>query len=140
WLFQPIWPAVRTIELMLISAGAAIMAHGVVLACGSVVGFSLALTGGGGSTLAVPLLLFVVGVQDAHLAIGTSALAVSLNAYANLVPHARAGHVRWRAGILFTFAGVLGALLASEVGKLVNGRALIGLFAVLMMVVAVVML
>ncbi|HXS05111.1 MAG TPA: TSUP family transporter, partial [Rhodanobacter sp.] len=61
--------------------------------CGSAVGFSLALIGGGGSILAVPLLLYVVGLHDPHLAIGTSALVVSFNAFANLIPHARAGHV-----------------------------------------------
>lgn len=108
--------------------------------CGSVVGFSLALTGGGGSTLAVPLLLYVVGVADPHLAIGTSALAVSVNAYVNLIPHARAGNVHWRLGLWFTIAGLVGALLASELGKLVNGTMLMTLFAVLMIVVALAML
>ena len=44
---------------------------------GSAVGFSLGLIGGGGSILAVPLLLYVVGISDAHVAIGTSALAVA---------------------------------------------------------------
>src|SRR5699024_4549189 len=87
-----------------------------------------------------PLLLYVVGVPNAHLAIGTSALAVAVNAYANLIPHARAGHVHWRAGIVFTVAGVVGAFLASELGKLVNGEVLIELFAGLMIVVALVML
>lgn len=118
----------------------ALLAHVLPLLCGGIVGFALALTGGGGSTLAVPLLLYVVGVPNAHLAIGTSALAVAVNAYANLVVHARAGHVRWRAGVLFTIAGVIGALLASELGKLVDGQALIGLFAGLMIVVALMML
>ena len=41
---------------------------------GGAVGFSLGLIGGGGSILAVPLLLYVVGIGDAHVAIGTSAL------------------------------------------------------------------
>lgn len=118
----------------------ALLAQLLPLLCGAIVGFALALTGGGGSTLAVPLLLYVVGVQNAHLAIGTSALAVAVNAYANLVPHARAGHVRWRAGVLFSVAGVVGALLASELGKWVNGQTLIGLFAGLMIVVALMML
>lgn len=108
--------------------------------CGGFVGFSLALTGGGGSILAVPLLLYVVGMRDAHLAIGTSALAVAVNAYANLVPHARAGHVRWREGIVFTVAGIIGAFIGSELGKLVDGRHLLVLFALLMIVVAVLML
>lgn len=38
---------------------------------GGIVGFSLGLIGGGGSVLAVPLLLYVVGVRDPHVAIGT---------------------------------------------------------------------
>jgi hypothetical protein len=110
------------------------------IACGSVVGFSLALIGGGGSILAVPLLLYVVGVHDPHLAIGTSALAVSINAFANLIPHARAGHVRWKAAFTFAAAGVLGAYLGSSIGKAIDGRHLLVLFALLMLVVAALML
>lgn len=110
------------------------------IACGSAVGFSLALIGGGGSILAVPLLLYVVGVRDPHLAIGTSALAVSLNAFANLVPHARAGHVRWKAAFIFAATGVVGAFIGSTIGKAVNGQRLLVLFAILMIVVALLML
>ena len=51
---------------------------------GSAVGLVLALIGGGGSILATPALLYIVGVSNPHMAIGTSALAVSLNAFANL--------------------------------------------------------
>ena len=108
--------------------------------CGSAVGFSLALIGGGGSILATPLLLYVVGVRDPHVAIGTSALAVSANAFANLLPHARAGHVRWRAAFVFAPAGVLGAWLGSTVGKALDGHRLLALFALLMLVVAFLML
>ena len=61
---------------------------------GVIVGFALGLVGGGGSILALPLLLYVVGMPDPHLAIGTSAVAVAVNAFANLVPHARERHVR----------------------------------------------
>ncbi|MGN6738699.1 sulfite exporter TauE/SafE family protein [Dyella sp.] len=110
------------------------------IACGSAVGFSLALIGGGGSILAVPLLLYVVGVHDPHLAIGTSALAVSLNAFANLIPHARAGHVRWKAAFIFAATGVVGAFIGSTIGKAVNGQRLLVLFAILMIVVALLML
>ena len=108
--------------------------------CGSVVGFSLALIGGGGSMLATPLLLYVVGVRDPHVAIGTSAVAVSANAFANLLPHARAGHVRWRAAFVFAAAGVLGAWLGSSAGKAMDGHRLLALFALLMLVVAFLML
>jgi uncharacterized membrane protein YfcA len=110
------------------------------IVCGSAVGFSLALIGGGGSILAVPLLLYVVGVHDPHLAIGTSALAVAVNAFANLIPHARAGHVRWKAAFTFAATGVVGAYIGSTFGKAVNGQHLLVLFALLMLVVAALML
>ncbi len=110
------------------------------IGCGSLVGFSLALIGGGGSILATPLILYVVGVRDPHVAIGTSALAVSANAFANLWPHARAGHVRWKAAFVFAAGGVAGALLGSSLGKAMNGQHLLALFAVLMLVVAFLML
>lgn len=115
-------------------------AGAIAVGSGAFVGFSLALTGGGGSTLAVPLLLYLVGLHNVHLAIGTSALAVAANAYTGLVPHARAGHVHWKSGLLITITGVAGAFLGSEIGKLVSGRNLIVLFAVLMILVALLML
>ena len=108
--------------------------------CGSLVGFSLALIGGGGSILAMPLVLYVAGVHDPHLAIGTSALAVAANAFANLIPHARAGHVRWKAAFTFAATGVVGAYMGSTLGKAVNGQRLLVLFALLMLVVAALML
>jgi uncharacterized membrane protein YfcA len=113
--------------------------HLLAVFCGVLVGASLALIGGGGSILATPLLLYVVGVRDPHLAIGTSALAVSLNAFANLAPHARAGHVHWREASVFGVAGVLGALAGSGLGKWLDGQRLLVLFAALMLVVAVLM-
>lgn len=110
------------------------------LASGSLVGFTLGLVGGGGSILAVPLLVYLVGVENAHVAIGTSAIAVAANAATNLVDHARAGHVKWRCALTFALAGVLGAYGGSTLGKMVDGQKLLALFAVLMMVVAALML
>ncbi len=107
--------------------------------CGALSGFSLGLIGGGGSVLAVPMLIYLVGMSDPHMAIGTSALAVSLSAFVNLVPHARSGHVRWRMAGLFALAGVGGALVGSTLGKLLNGQKLLLLFALVMMLVAVLM-
>ncbi|KAA0686102.1 sulfite exporter TauE/SafE family protein [Azospirillum brasilense] len=107
---------------------------------GSLVGFSLGLIGGGGSILAVPLLLYVVGVPDPHVAIGTSALAVAANAFANLAQHARAGTVKWPCAATFAASGVVGALVGSTVGKAVNGESLLFLFALVMVVVGVSML
>jgi len=110
------------------------------VASGSVVGFSLGLVGGGGSILAVPLLIYVVGVVDPHVAIGTSAIAVAASALANLLHHGRAGHVKWKCALTFTAAGVAGALLGSTVGKWVDGQKLLIAFAILMLVVAGLML
>ena len=107
---------------------------------GVIVGFSLGLIGGGGSILAVPLLLYVVGMPDPHQAIGTSALAVAVNAYANLVPHARARHIRWGPAVTFASAGVVGAFAGSSIGKAVDGHRLLILFALLMLFVAALML
>ena len=107
---------------------------------GVIVGFSLGLIGGGGSILAVPLLLYIVGMPDPHQAIGTSALAVAVNAYANLVPHARAQHVRWGPAVIFASAGVVGAFAGSSIGKMVDGHRLLILFALLMLFVAALML
>ncbi len=106
---------------------------------GSIVGFSLGLVGGGGSILAVPLMIYVVGVASPHIAIGTSALAVALNAAANLLSHARAGTVKWSCAGVFAAAGVAGAFGGSSLSKIVDGRHLLALFAVLMLVVASVM-
>jgi uncharacterized membrane protein YfcA len=110
------------------------------LASGMLVGFSLGLVGGGGSILAVPLMVYVVGVADAHVAIGTSAVAVAANAAMNLSNHARGGSVRWSCALVFAGAGVAGAFAGSIAGKMVDDRNLLALFALLMLVIAVLML
>jgi uncharacterized membrane protein YfcA len=102
-------------------------------ASGSMVGLILGLVGGGGSILAVPLLVYVVGAGSTHLAIGTSAIAVAGSALANLIPHWRAGHVKWRCALTFSAAGVVGAIGGSTVGKLVDGQQLLALFGLLML-------
>lgn len=112
----------------------------ITLICGSLVGCTLGLIGGGGSILAVPLLLYVVGIRDPHVAIGTSALAVGANAAVNLVGHWRLGNVKLPCAFVFAIAGVLGALVGSTLGKAVDGRKLLLLFAVAMVAVGIAML
>ena len=107
---------------------------------GGVVGFSLGLVGGGGSILAVPLLIYLVGVPSTHVAIGTSALAVAVSAAANVVQHARRGTVKWRCAFVFAAAGVLGAFAGSSLSKTIDGQKLLVFFAILMLVVAGLML
>jgi uncharacterized membrane protein YfcA len=107
---------------------------------GTLVGFTLGLAGGGGSILAVPLMIYVVGVSDPHIAIGTSALAVAANAAFSLASHARARHVKWRCAGLFALAGVVGAVFGSSIGKHIDGQKLLAFFAMLMLVVSGLML
>ncbi|MBU6206235.1 MAG: sulfite exporter TauE/SafE family protein [Alphaproteobacteria bacterium] len=107
---------------------------------GALVGFALGLVGGGGSILAVPLMVYLVGVHDPHMAIGTSAFAVAANAAIGLSNHARAGNVLWRCGAVYAGAGVLGAFIGSTLGKAFDGQRLLFLFALVMVVVGVLML
>ena len=117
------------------TAAAAIVA----ILSGSLVGLSLGLIGGGGSILAVPLMAYAVGLPP-HTAIGTSAVAVAVSALANLGGHARAGTVKWPCAAVFALAGVAGAAIGAQIGKRVDGQALLGAFGVLMIVVAGLML
>lgn len=110
------------------------------LASGLIIGLTLALVGGGGSILAVPLLVYLVGVQSPHQAIGTAAMAVALNALFGLFTHARAGTVKWRCGAVFAASGVAGAAAGAELGKSIDGQHLLALFGLLMIAVGLSML
>ncbi|WP_319797404.1 sulfite exporter TauE/SafE family protein [Nitrobacter sp.] len=117
------------------------MVHDVLAAgSGTLVGFVLGLIGGGGSILAVPLLIYGVGVQSTHVAIGTSAVAVALSALSSLVVHARAGNVHWPCALVFAACGVVGAGLGSTIGKSFDGQRLLFLFGLLMIAIALLML
>lgn len=107
---------------------------------GALVGFVLGLIGGGGSVLAVPLLVYVVGVASPHVAIGTSSVAVAVNAFVNLIGHWRQGNVRWACAAVFTIAGIAGAALGSVAGKAFDGKKLLLLFGLVMVTIGVAML
>ncbi|MGB3811201.1 MAG: sulfite exporter TauE/SafE family protein [Parvibaculum sp.] len=110
------------------------------LASGGLVGLTLGLIGGGGSILAVPLLIYVVGISSTHVAIGTSAVAVAANALAGVFLHARAKTVKWPCALVFAASGVLGAFAGARLGKAVDGQLLLSLFGLVMIVIGVSML
>jgi uncharacterized membrane protein YfcA len=110
------------------------------LLSGALIGFVLGLVGGGGSILAVPLLVYLVGVESPHAAIGTAAVAVALNAASGLAGHAKGGNVKWPCALVFAGAGILGAALGAEAGKAIDGQALLAAFGGLMIVVGALML
>ena len=99
---------------------------------GILVGSSLGLLGGGGSVLAVPLLLYVVGVKDAHVAIGTSALAIGVIAAINLINNRKKGNLNFKKGISFALPGIPGTLIGSQLGLWTPAENLLVLFAIFM--------
>jgi uncharacterized protein len=107
---------------------------------GALIALLLGLFGGGGSVLATPLLLYVVGIDDPHVAIGTGAAAVALNAGANLAVQARGGAVKWPCALSFAGAGLAGSLAGAALAQRVDGQALLGAFALAMLAVGVAML
>ncbi len=102
------------------------------LASGAVVGVFLGAFGGGGSVLAAPLLLYVVGVSDPHVAIGTSAAAVAVIALFSLFGHWRGGRVKWPCAIVFALSGLIGSILGSSLAKVTQGDVLLLGFAAAM--------
>lgn len=112
----------------------------VAVGAGGLVGLTLGLIGGGGSILAVPLLIYVVGIASPHVAIGTSAVAVAANALAGVVLHARAKTVKWPCAVVFAAAGVVGAFAGARLGKAMDGELLLALFGLVMIAVGLSML
>lgn len=102
---------------------------------GAIVGFALGLTGGGGSLLAVPLLVYGLAMAPRE-AFGVSLAAVGATALVGLVPRIRAGQVEVGTGVLFAVAGMLGAPLGTWIAGMIPETVLLTMFAFLMLVVA----
>lgn len=117
-----------------------ILTYGAAALSGALVGLLLTLFGGGGSVLATPLLLYAVGVKDPHVAIGTSAAAVAVNALLGLASQAKAGRVKWPCALVFGAAGLTGSLVGAHFAKQVDGDRLLVWFALAMALVGASML
>ncbi|MGV9283917.1 sulfite exporter TauE/SafE family protein [Streptomyces sp. NPDC003730] len=100
------------------------------LFAGAVAGASLGALGAGGSILTVPALVYLLGFTPAAATTASLAVVVVTSVTA-LVAHARAGAVRWRAGLLFAAAGVLPAAGAGALSARIPGAVLTLLFAAL---------
>lgn len=102
-------------------------------------GLSLGLLGGGGSILMVPILVYVLGVEP-HNAIATSLVVVGVTSATSLLPHARAGRLEWRVGLLFGAAGLPGAALGAYLGRLIPSALLLMILAGMVLATAFAML
>ena len=105
---------------------------------GLLIGVSLGALGGGGSILAVPALVYAAGQSPKH-ATTTSLVLVAITAVIAIVPHWRAGRVRFGAGTLFGLVGIGGSLLGSRWNDAADPDVLLLAFAGLMLVAAAAM-
>ncbi len=103
------------------------------------IGSSLGLLGGGGSILTVPMLVYVLGV-DANSAIPTSLIVVGVTALFALIPAARSGNVRFRAGAIIAAGSVMGAFGGGRLAKFVPSPWLLAAFGGLMLIAAFAMM
>ncbi|MEV8596184.1 sulfite exporter TauE/SafE family protein [Streptomyces sp. NPDC052012] len=109
------------------------------LIAGAVVGLALGALGGGGSVLAVPALIYLLGFTPAA-ATTASLIIVTVTSLATLYAHARTGNVRWRAGALFAAAGLLPAAAAGATASRLPQPVLTAAFAAVAALAAVRML
>ena len=103
------------------------------------IGGAVGLLGGGGSILTTPLLIYVLDF-DAKQAITASLFVVAVTSVFGLIAHARAGRVRWKTGLIFGTAGMVGAFIGGQVGALLPGTLLLAAFSVMMGITAVAMI
>ncbi|MCX4238769.1 MULTISPECIES: sulfite exporter TauE/SafE family protein [Streptomyces] len=99
------------------------------LAAGAVIGLALGALGGGGSVLAVPALIYLLGFSPVG-ATTASLVIVTLTSVTALVAHARDGNVRWRTGLLFAAAGIGPAMLGGALAGRTPQAVLTALFGV----------
>jgi uncharacterized membrane protein YfcA len=109
------------------------------IALGVVIGITLGLLGGGGSTLTVPMLAFIAGLDIRH-AITTSLVVVGVTSVIGAVAHARAGRVQWRPALLLGLTGMAGAYVGGRLAQHVPGRIAMVAFAAIMIVSAIALL
>lgn len=108
----------------------------IAISLGLLVGLSLGALGGGGSTLAVPILVFVAGLeaQDATTA---SLLVVGVASLFGVIGHYRAGNVRLGAGIAFGLSGIVGSRIGTMVNQSLDEQVLLMAFSALIVFVAI---
>jgi hypothetical protein len=102
---------------------------------GFLIGLALGALGGGGSIVAVPALVYVAG-QEPAAATTTSLLVVGTAALVGMVGHARAGRVRFGAGVVVGVTGIGGSLAGSALNRSIDGDLLLLGFGLLVLLAA----
>jgi len=108
------------------------------LLSGLLSGGALGLTGGGGSILAVPLLVYLVG-ENIHLAIGTSLVAVGVTSLISSVSYMRQSLVKFKIALFMAAPGIVSTYFGALINKQIKGSVLLLTFALLMIYIGYLM-
>ena len=106
------------------------------VAAGALIGLSLGALGGGGSILAVPVLVYALGQSPAQATTG-SLVVVGVTSLVGALAAYRAGNVLFARGAAFGLVATGGAVVGARASALVPDAVLLGSFAVLMLAVGV---
>jgi len=109
------------------------------LALSILIGVALGLLGGGGSIMTLPILTYAIGMET-RSAIAASLFVVGVTSATGAIAHARAGRIRWRTGLLFGGAGMVGAFVGGRGAVYVPAGVLMFVFAAMMIATAIAML
>lgn len=104
------------------------------VAAGALIGLSLGALGGGGSILAVPVLVLLLGQTPGQATTG-SLVVVGVSSLIGVVASQRTGNLLLRRGVVFGLVAVGGAVLGARASSQVPGDVLLAAFAALMLLV-----
>lgn len=99
------------------------------------IGISLGLLGGGGSVLALPILVYVMNINP-KTAIAMTLAIVGAVSLLGAIPHWRRGNINFKTAIIFGTATMAGAFLGAKLAAFVTGTVQMLLFAVMMLLAA----
>jgi uncharacterized protein len=99
---------------------------------------SLGLLGGGGSILAVPILVYVVGMA-AKPAIATSLIVVGTTSLIGSIQHLRAANVDIRTALIFGIVSMAGSYTGGRFASLLSDSFQLGFFAFVMIAASIAM-
>ncbi|MFN8528886.1 MAG: sulfite exporter TauE/SafE family protein [Anaerolineae bacterium] len=109
------------------------------LILGFAIGMSLGMLGGGGSILTVPALVYLVG-QSPQAAVTTSLAIVGANSVMGALLHRTQGTLNWRVALVFGGTGMVASYAAAGLSKQFSPHLLMVVFALLMLLVALLLL
>ena len=103
---------------------------------GGVIGLLLGATGGGGTLIAIPLLVYIVGVPVQH-ATAMSLVVVGYSAVFGAWQQSRHGNVKGLVALVFSSTGMVGAWLGAQGHRLVPDDVILLMFGGLLVAISI---